>query len=59
MGRNKMNLKHISIKIDENIYNQLVNLTIKRSNEENRIVKLSEIIREKINIGIKHEHILD
>ena len=47
-----MKLKHVSVKLPDTMYTELVNLTIKRTNNENRLVNLSEIIREYLTIGL-------
>jgi predicted DNA-binding protein len=40
--------KHLSIRISDELYQKYVEEAIKRSNTEKRIVKVSEIIREKL-----------
>lgn len=49
----KFQAKTITFRLDSELYQKCVELTIKRSKKENRIVKLSEIIREAIHKGIK------
>ena len=44
--------KHLSIRISDGLYQKYVKEAIKRSNEEGRIVKVSEIIRESLEKGL-------
>lgn len=46
--------KALSIRISDELYQQYVEETIKRTNKENRLVKVSEIIREVLENGIKN-----
>jgi predicted DNA-binding protein len=47
--------KHLSIRIPYELYQKYVKETIKRTNQENRLVKVSEIIREILEKGVKGE----
>ena len=38
--------RHLSIRISEDLYKSYIKKALKRGNEEERIVKVSEIIRE-------------
>jgi len=44
--------KLLSIRITNELYQKYVNETIKRSNKEKRIIKISEIIREILTKGL-------
>lgn len=44
--------KAISLRLTEELYQKYVEMAIERSNKENRIVKVSEIIREVLEKGI-------
>lgn len=45
--------KSITIRVPTELYQQYVNETINRTNKENRLVKVSEIIREVLEKGLK------
>lgn len=40
--------RSVTVRIKSEVYQELVNLAIERSVKENRVVKVSEIIREKL-----------
>jgi hypothetical protein len=44
--------KALSIRITDDLYQQYVEETIKRTNTEKRLVKVSEIIREVLEKGL-------
>lgn len=44
--------KHLSIRISDELYEKYVNETIKRSNQTNKLIKLSEVIREVLENGV-------
>lgn len=46
--------KALSIRIPAELYQLYVEETIKRTNKEKRLVKVSEIIREVLEKGIKN-----
>ena len=41
--------RSVTIRINKDIYQKLVDETLKRSLDEGRIIKISEIIREKLS----------
>lgn len=41
--------RSVTIRIEQEVYQKLVDETLKRSVDEGRIIKISEIIREKLN----------
>lgn len=45
--------KHLSVRLSLELYQKYVEKAIKRSNKENRIVKISEIVREVLGKGIE------
>jgi len=45
--------KSLTIRVPAELYQQYVDETIKRTNKENRLVKVSEIIREVLEKGLK------
>ena len=44
--------KHLSIRLDSDLHQKLVDKAISKSAEENRIVKVSEIVRDIIEKGL-------
>jgi hypothetical protein len=48
----KIQDKHLNIRLDKELYQKYVNLAIKKSTEEIRIVSVSEIIREVLEKGV-------
>lgn len=44
--------KHLSVRFSSELYQKYVNEAIERSNKENRIVKVSEVVREILERGI-------
>lgn len=44
--------KHLSVRLSSELYQKYVEKAIERSNKENRIVKMSEIIREVLETGV-------
>lgn len=48
-----MKNKTITFRLDREQHQKCLNIAIRRSEKENRIVKLSEIIREAIKKGLK------
>ena len=44
--------KHLSIRVPGELYQEYVEETIKRTNNENRLVKVSEVIREVLEKGL-------
>lgn len=44
--------KHLSLRFSSELYQKYVERAIKRSMKENRIVKVSEVIREVLEKGI-------
>ncbi len=48
-----MKKKTITFRLDEIQHQKCLEMAIKRSQKENRIVKISEIIREAIDKGLK------
>lgn len=46
--------KHLTIRISNELYNSLINKTLKKSNKEKKLIKLSETIREILE---KHENL--
>jgi len=44
--------KHLSVRLSYELYQKYVEKAIKRSNEEKRIVKVSEVIRESLEKGV-------
>ena len=44
--------KHLSVRFSSELYQKYIERAIERSNKENRIVKVSEIIREVLEKGI-------
>ena len=49
---NKKQDKHLSVRFNSELYQKYIEKAIERSNKENRIVKVSEIIREVLEKGI-------
>lgn len=45
--------KHLSIRISDELYQKYVEIAIKRSTKERRIVNVSEIIRDVLEIKLK------
>ena len=41
--------RSVTIRISKEVYDKLIKETIDRSVKENKIIKISEIIREKLN----------
>ena len=50
-----MKNKTITFRLNEDQHQKCLDIAIKRSSKENRIVKMSEIIREAIEKGLKDE----
>lgn len=50
-----MKNKTITFRLNENQHQKCLEIAISRSQKENRIVKLSEIIREAIEKGLNNE----
>jgi len=50
-----MKNKHLTIRISDELYQKCVKGAIKKSNEEGRIVKVSEIIRDILENTLKNE----
>jgi len=48
-----MKNKTITFRLNEDQHQKCLDIAIKRSQKENRIVKISEIIREAIEKGLK------
>lgn len=48
----KFQAKTVTFRLDSELHQKCTKLAIERSVKENRVVKLSEIIREAINKGI-------
>ncbi len=46
--------KHLSVRLSSDLYQKYVEKAIERSNKENRIVKISEIVREVLEKGVKN-----
>ena len=46
--------KSLTIRVSAELYQEYINETIKRTNEENRLVKVSEIIREVLESGLNN-----
>lgn len=53
---NSKNEKAISLRLSKELYQKCVDLAIKKSNSELRIVNISEIIREILNINLTNEN---
>lgn len=47
--------KHLSIRISELLYQKYVKEAIRQSNEEGKIIKVSEIIREVLSKGLNEK----
>lgn len=47
--------KHLTIRISNETYNQYVEETIRRTIKENKIIKISEVIREVLERGVNNE----
>lgn len=45
--------KHLSVRLSSELYQKYIEKAIKRSNKENRIVKISEIVREVLEKGVE------
>lgn len=45
--------KVINVRVDQDIYDKLVKLAINRSKDTNRIVRLSELVRDGIMLVVK------
>lgn len=52
MERENKKTKHLSVRFSSELYQKYINKAIERTNQENRIVKVSEIIREVLEKGI-------
>lgn len=50
-----MKNKTITFRLNKTQYQKCIDIAIKRSQNENRIVKISEIIREAIEKGLTNE----
>ena len=48
----KIQDKHLNIRFSKELYQKYIDKAIKRSSEEKRIVKVSEIIREVLEKGV-------
>lgn len=47
--------KHLTIRISSEIYKLYVEETIRRTIKENKIIKISEVIREVLERGINND----
>jgi predicted DNA-binding protein len=47
--------KHLNIRLSSELYQKFVNIAIARSSKENRIVKISEIVREILKKGVEDD----
>ena len=49
----KVKTKHTNLRLDENMFNRILEIQMKEVRQKNKVINFSDIIRELLNIGIQ------